>query len=102
MDGGVVGNALEPEELVEAEAEENLKAGPLGTPLGFARNQPVERGLPAHHAIDQFLQKSSVGAAHLRTLEFGGEEVFHVIRLRLAPVENAPANFSWFLNGHTR
>ena len=47
VDDGVVGNAIEPESLVETEAEENLQRDFLDAALGLARDEPVERGLPA-------------------------------------------------------
>src|SRR5262249_57979957 len=47
MNGGVVRNAVQPKDLVEPEAEEDLEEGFLGPPLGFAGDHPIESGLPA-------------------------------------------------------
>ena len=62
VDGGVVGNPVEPENLVEAEAQQILERGFLFAPVGFSHNEPVERGLPAHDAINNFLAKPTVSA----------------------------------------
>ena len=61
MDGGVVGNAVEPENLVEAEAQQGLECGLLFAPPRFERDEPVQRGLPADDAIDDFLAEAAVG-----------------------------------------
>ena len=60
MHGGVVGNALQPEQLVEPQVQQGPQRGVLGAAVGFARDQPVQRALPADHAIDQFLAQSPV------------------------------------------
>ncbi len=61
VDGGVIGDAAEPENLVEAEPQQNLERGFLRATGGLARDEPVERGLPAHDSVSQFLAKSAVG-----------------------------------------
>ena len=63
VDGGVVGNPVEPENLVKAEPQQILEGGFLFTPVGFAGDEPVERGLPADDAIDHFLAKPAVSGA---------------------------------------
>ena len=70
MDGGVRRNAVEPEDLIEAEPEEVLQGWPLlADRVGFAGNQAVERGLPADHPADQFMAKAAI-----RRGEAGGRQ----------------------------
>ncbi len=56
----VVGNPVEPENLVEAEPEQVLEAGFLFPLIRLPADEPVERGLPANHAIDQLLTQGAI------------------------------------------
>jgi len=68
MNGRMVGNALQPEDLVEAQAQDVLNDRELSTNGGYVAcsvpglpaDQPIERRLPPHHAIDEFLAKAPV------------------------------------------
>jgi hypothetical protein len=60
MDGGVIWNAVQPEELVEAQAQEILQAGFLGPAGGSAGDQPVQRGLPANRAEQELAAEGAV------------------------------------------
>ncbi len=59
--GGVVGDAVEPEDLVEAEPQEVLEQGLLRACVRLAGDQPIEGGLPADDAIGQLLAEVAVG-----------------------------------------
>ena len=60
MDGGVRRDFIEPEDLVEAQAKEILYAGVLPAALRLPGNEPIQRGLPADDAINQFLAQCAV------------------------------------------
>jgi hypothetical protein len=60
MNGGVVGNPVEPENLVETQPQQYLEPQLLRAPAGFARDEPVQRRLPADGAIGQLLAKAAV------------------------------------------
>ncbi len=60
MHGGVVGNPVEPENLVETQPQQVLEAGLLFTAMGLPADEPVERDLPADDAIDEFLTQRAI------------------------------------------
>ena len=60
MHGSVVGNPVEPENLVEAQPQQVLEAGFLFTAISLSADEPVERGLPADDAIDEFLAQGAI------------------------------------------
>src|SRR5438093_5353703 len=49
VDRRVIGDAVEPEELVQAKPQQDLQELLLSAPGGLARDEPIESGLPAHH-----------------------------------------------------
>src|SRR6266571_3259752 len=94
----MVGDAVEPEYLIEAEAQQRLQRGFLRAARSFAGNQPVECSLPADDAIGQFLTEGAVAGRQRGQL--GLEEVFDIVRAPVALEQEASGNFSWFLNAH--
>jgi hypothetical protein len=99
VDGGVVGDAVEPEELVETEAEEGAEGGLLvAAGGGFAGDEPVEGGLPADDAVDEFLAEAAVDGGERG--EEGVEEGLGVVVSLFALLQDAEGNFSWFLRRH--
>ena len=100
VDDGVVGNAIEPESLVETEAEENLQRDFLDAALGLARDEPVERGLPADDTAAQFADETAVGGGECRAGEFLVEQVFEVVFLVGVAAQDADRNLSWFFHSH--
>ena len=99
IDGGVVGDAVEPENLVEAKAQECLQHRLLGAALRFARDQPIQRSLPTDDAIHEFLAEAAIGPGEMGARECGFEEVFHEIRAAASALQNLGSNLSWFLLG---
>ena len=62
MDGGVRRDAVEPENLVEAESQQvDERRARLAAGRGLAGDKPVECGLPADNATDEFMAKPTVG-----------------------------------------
>jgi hypothetical protein len=57
----VIGDAREPENLIECEPQYDLQRGLLRSARCLPHDEPVERGLPAHNAIDKLLQQSTIG-----------------------------------------
>ena len=55
VNGGMVGDAIKPENLIEPQAQQILQARFLRPALSFKGDEPVERGLPAHDAEDEFM-----------------------------------------------
>jgi hypothetical protein len=98
VDDGVVGNAIEPEQLVEAEAEECGEGGGRVRLSAFAGDEPVEEGFLAADAIDQFLAEMAIGGEEV--CKFPGEEGFDVSGASIALDEDASRNFSWFSFRH--
>ena len=74
--GGVRRDAVEEEELVKSEPEEDLHLRLLHAAFGLARDEPVQRALPAHAAIDHLLCEPAVVRTHLRRGEGVVENVF--------------------------
>ena len=97
VDGGVVGDAVEPENLVEAETQEILQSGFLGAAGSLAGDEPIERGLPADDAVNEFLAEAAISGGKVRLSEGGGEEVFYEVIPRVPAVQNLGCNLSWFL-----
>src|SRR5674476_326579 len=84
--GGVAGNAVEPEDLIEAEAQEILQGKLLAAPAGLARDEPVERGLPADGAADEFVAEAAIHGRKPRGGERVVEQVFGEFTAGFAPV----------------
>ena len=99
VDSGMVGDAVEPENLVKPEAQEVLEHRVLGAPVGFPRDEPVEGGLPADDAVNKLLAEVPVGSRKARLGQRGLEDVFDKIPAR-APVQDTDCNFSGFLDAH--
>ena len=59
--GGVGGHAVEPEHLVEGEAEEVLHEGLLGMGARLAGDEPIKGEFPADDAVNQFLEQAAIG-----------------------------------------
>ena len=66
VDRGMAGNAVQPEDLVQADAEQILEGWLLGAVAGLASDEPIECGLPANHSIDQFLAQMPVARREAR------------------------------------
>ena len=60
MDRGMIGDSLEPEDLVQTQSEEILQPGLLRARAGFSPDQPIQRRPPANHPIHQFLAQPPV------------------------------------------
>src|SRR5208282_6555284 len=74
VDGSVVGNPVEPKNLVEAEPQQVLQGGLLFAPICFSGDEPVEGRLPAHDAVHDFLAKRTVGGRKLRAMQRGSSK----------------------------
>ena len=98
MDGGVRWDTVEPENLVEAEAQQIFQRRPLlARGVGFAGDKPVERGLPAHDAADEFVTKAAVGGRKARGGKRSFEQIFSEFTAGQALRENSRRNLSWIL-----
>ena len=77
VNGRVWGDAVEPKNLIEAEAQQILKHRSLGASgRGFAFDEAVERGLPAHNAADEFVAKPAISGGKPGIGERNFEEIF--------------------------
>ena len=92
----MVGDAAKPENLVEAESKNVLEQRFLDAALSFAFDEPIQGGLPAHHTIDEFLTKATIGG---RKASFG-QKIFEGILDEAFPLQNLDSNFSWILAAH--
>jgi hypothetical protein len=100
VDGGVIGDTVEPEKLVEAQAQQDLQRRFLGALLGFLVDEPFQGFFPTDNAISEFLRQTTIGG---RDRAFGElafekviEEMFAIAMLKQHP----KGNFSWFLRVH--
>ena len=66
----------------------------------FARNEPVEGGLPADDAIDEFLAQTAIRSGQGLGRERVIEEVFDVVAARATVLQELRRNLSWFLPRH--
>src|SRR5206468_8903016 len=76
MDGSMIGNALEPKDLVEPQSQQILQPWLLLAPPRLLFDQPVERSPPAHNAINQFLAEAPIGGRQPGAAQGNFEEIF--------------------------
>ena len=99
IDGSVIGDAIEAEDLIKTEPQHDLKRPLLCPGPGFAGDQPVQRGLPSHDAADQFMDEVAVGMRERVGAKRLFQHAFHkAAATRFALPQNAGCNFSWFLS----
>ena len=99
VDGGVRRNAIQPENLVEAKAQEIDERGTRGaTGRGLARDEAVERGLPADDATNKFVTKSAVSGRKPRGSERRFEEILGEFAAGQPLRQHSGRNLSWILN----
>ena len=101
VDSGVVGNALQPEHLVEGQAEDDQDGLFLLAALGALVDQPVEGALPADDSSHQFLEQAAIGRAQVAGRQLAIEDVFDILSGRAAPQQDTGGNLSWFFRKHT-
>jgi hypothetical protein len=97
VDGGVWGDAVEPEELVETEAEEDADGGGGFVLAGLAIDEPIEGGTPAEGAGADLVDEGTIGGWEA---VFGEGTIEHILEEtagRSVGEENTSGNFSWFL-----
>jgi hypothetical protein len=103
VDGGVIGDAVEEEELVKAQAEKGAHAVLLGAAGGFAIDQPVEGGLLSDDTEDEFLAEAAVDGFQLG--QVAGKDFVDESGAVLGTAEDvaghfSAGNFSWFSLAH--
>ena len=96
IDRGVVGDAVQPEHLEEAQLQERADHGFLLFARSFAVDEPVEGAFPAGDAVNESLAKGAVGMGQVGAAEPGFEGVLEVRAGGLALFENLDGNLSWF------
>ena len=84
VDGGMVGNAIEPEDLVKPKAKKDLQQRLLHAPFRLADDEPIQGRLPTHDAVGQFLTQVAIGGRKTRMGERRLEPGFHEIPFRAA------------------
>jgi hypothetical protein len=100
MNSGMIRDAVQTEQLVEAQAKENLQERFLGASLRFATNYPIERRLPAGYAINEFLQEGAIRRRQRDTSQGLFQNSFQPLTGAAVPLQDADGNFSWFLEAH--
>ena len=98
---GVIGNAIQPEQLVQAEAKEDLQRGLLGAAIGATGDEPVKRPFPADTTENQLAAQPAIRRAERDGFQFGVEQALDEFAAAHAPTEDAEGDFSWFLNLHS-
>jgi len=76
IDDGVLGDAVEEENLVQAEPQNFLHCWLLFATFGGAFNEPVEQSSPSHATGDEFAAEAGVGAGERCGTELAGEDRF--------------------------
>ena len=99
VDGGMVGDAFEPENLVKAQPQEILQRGLLYPRFGLAVDEPIQGRLPADDAVGELLAQVTIDGRKAAFGQCGFEPGLYKIPAR-APLEDAQRNFSWFLGAH--
>lgn len=97
MDSGVWGDAVEPEELVESEAEEDTDGGGGFVLAGLTIDEPIERGPPAQNAGAHLMDEGAIGGWKAVFGEGAIEHILEETAGRSVAEENTSGNFSWFL-----
>jgi transcription elongation GreA/GreB family factor len=98
MHDGMVGDTIEPNELVEAQAEERSNGrGGVGLPA-FAGDEPIEEGLLTAGAVDQFLAEVPIDLGQAG--EIAAEQRFDGNGACFSLDQHARRNFSWFSFRH--
>ncbi len=112
--GSVRRDAVEAEELVEAESQQELHIGQLRAAASVACDEPVERGLPANDTEGEFLAQGTIKRRKMHAREPGFEQILRECTASVAVAEHferelargrsreAPrvGVFSWFLKTH--
>ena len=100
VDGRVVGDAVEPEHLIKAQTQQDLERSFLLAAVGFACDEPVERGFPSDHAAGQLVDQAAIHRRERVGGKFPLQEGLQELgRLRML-LQNAYGNLSWFFHGH--
>src|SRR5437588_34363 len=102
MHGRVVWNSFQPEELIQAQAEDDLEGRFLRAPLRLLRDKPVQGGLPANNPVGQFLNQPAVGGGKRMAAQLACQEVFDVLTLSLPPLQDTNGQFSGIGGVHRR
>lgn len=94
----MAGDAVQPENLVEAQPEHILQGRFLGATRSFTGDQPVKGGAPPDYAKGKFLAEMTIGGGQLGAGQRGIQEGFDEFpAARMLPQELC-RNLSWFLS----
>lgn len=95
VDGGVGRDAVEKEQLVDAEAEKVLERGLLGASVGAPGDDPVEGGALAEDAVDEFLGEAAIGGLEAAEIGIGLEAMLEEITGDVGVPDGTIGNLSW-------
>ena len=73
---GVRRNAVQHQQLIQAQPQEDLDGGALLAAIGLARNQPVQRSFPPDTSVGQFLGEATIVCPQCRLGAGFVQEVF--------------------------
>lgn len=96
----MVWDTVQPEQLVQAEPEQDLHGRRLPARASLAGNQPIQRGLPPHHPARKFLDQTPVRGRQPVNRQGGIQQVFDVTARGFPIEQDAKGNFSWFALQH--
>src|SRR5687767_9485672 len=100
MDGGMIRDAIEPENLIQSKPQKILEHWLLRPPDGLLRDQPIQRHLPSCYTIDKLLAEGAVDAGKPCLSELLFQEMLDIITARGSSLQNPASNFSWILTVH--
>ena len=95
VDGGVGRDAIEEEELVDAEPEKILERGLLATSVGAAGDDPIECRALSKNAVNQLLGEASVGGREAPEIRIGLETMLEKVAWGVGMPQGTIGNLSW-------
>jgi len=99
VDGRMGRDAFEPENLVKPQPQQGAQSGLELAGIRLARDQPIQRRLPADDTISQLLAKMTVGGRQPPSGQRRGQPILNKISPGL-PLQKAQSYFSWFFRAH--
>ena len=101
MHRSVIWNAVQPEHLIEAEAEQNLQNGLLCAAFGALADEPIECSLPADNTEREFLDQPPISRGQRRASQLFFEDFLDKLLPQRVSLQDGDGNFSWFLAAHS-
>ncbi len=100
MDGCMGGDAIEEEQLIQAEPQQVMQGGLLRASSGPAVDDPVQRRALPHHPVNQLLRQPPIGRGQGKESGIGFHAMLHEVSRSARTLKGAEGNLSWSGNVH--